>query len=122
MSELLIKYWEAADGIAAFACVQNVAFLLALLSPDALATIRAAPWATRGSVLMFWLIYSAGVTVCIETALNLGGISDGVERNAWNYALYGRLAAIAIFSLVTLGALFMPAPLTSGKTSVVKED
>jgi hypothetical protein len=112
-----MKYWDAADGIAAFACVQNTAFLLALLNTDARNSVRAARWASRGSILLFWVVYCVGETACVKTALHLGDVSGTKLLDAWNDALIGRLTAITIFSAIALLALFAPSHETSVKPS-----
>src|SRR5579859_3720366 len=95
INHLAMKYWDAADGITAFACVHMVAFLLSLLSENARATVAAAPWITRGSVVFFWLLYCAGICLAVYAALNLLGHVDTKVMAAWQYALWGRLCAVS---------------------------
>lgn len=105
LKHIVIKYWDAADAIAAFACVHMVAFLFSLLSKDASRVIATAPWLTRGLVVAFWIIYSGGICLCVHIGLKLVAKDDAVLRSAWSYALWGRLGAVLIFTSIVLLAL-----------------
>jgi hypothetical protein len=101
--ELAIKFWEAADGITAFACAHTVAFLLSLLSKEAQEIAFKRKWITRGSVIVFWLIYCSGICFAVQAGMEL---ANGSEHHAWAVARTGRLAAVSGFSLIAFLTLF----------------
>ena len=102
-----IRIWRMV--LAAFACLHMVAFQAHFncWKREAMSDCRRSSWDYLcASVVFFWLLYSAGIVLTAEYGLSLLDSEDKIVKQAWEFAMGGRLAAVFVLSLTVFLALF----------------
>jgi len=100
------KLWDLANLLTGFAVVRGLVLIYGLVKDEfKLLKSRAAHWSAVFGTVIFNTAYVLAVWYCGRSARSLSISVD--ERHIWRRVNCGRVGTIIVFTLVTLGTIYV---------------
>jgi uncharacterized membrane protein (DUF485 family) len=97
------KLWDLANLVTGFAVAQSLAIIFSMARNDFKMPNKKRHWLAFIGITLFTICY----IVAIELCGNEGQLLDKTHANLWQQVTRGRVFAVILFALVTVGVIYL---------------
>jgi uncharacterized membrane protein (DUF485 family) len=97
------KLWDLANLVTGFAVAQSLAIIFSMARNDFKMPNKKGHWLAFIGIVLFTTFYIIAIKVCG----NEGQLLDKTHANLWQQVTRGRVFAVILFALVTVGVIYL---------------